>query len=292
MFGKMVSDMMVKPGKSPVFDNPKDYGLGYEDVEFKAGDGVTLRGWLIKGGTDKVVIQSHFGVQCSRSGYTPKGKGMIKMWKEDISFLRQVKHLQEQGYTVLVYDLRNHGESDLGTCPWVSWGPEEAKDVIAAVRFISSHPTYKDAGIGLLSICMGAVSSTYAYGLGDAGLRQFQNIKAMIAVQPLHYKEFVKAFGMPELLNKAGSRVSLERTGVDLNTKTFMPDVKHVTVPTLVVQNKNDPWTDMDFVQRYHDELRVDKEMLMLDLSKDRAAAYDYLGRSPKMITDFFDRYL
>ena len=42
---------------------------------------------------------------------------MIKMWKQDIPFLRQAKHLQEQGYTILMYDMRNHGESDLGTCP-------------------------------------------------------------------------------------------------------------------------------------------------------------------------------
>jgi dienelactone hydrolase len=292
MFGKMVSDLMIKPGNSPVFNHPEDLGLDYENVEFEVSDGITLRGWLIKGNTEKVIIQSHFGVQCSRSGYTPKSKGMIKMWKEDISFLRQTRYLNERGYTVLMYDMRNHGQSDPGTIPWVSWGPEEGKDVIAAVDFISRHPDYKAAGIGLLSICMGAAASTYAYGMGDKGLKEYANIKAMIAVQPLHYKEFVKAFGMPSFLNKAGSKVSLERTGIDLNTKTFMPDAKHISVPTLVVQNRNDPWTDLDFVQAYYDELYVEKEMLWLELSKKRAAAYDYLGTSPKFINDFFGRYL
>jgi dienelactone hydrolase len=292
MFGKMVSNLMIKPGNSPVFNHPKDLGLNYENVEFKASDGVTLRGWLIKGSTDKVIIQSHFGVQCSRAGYTPKGKGMIKMWKEDISFLRQAQYLSHQGYTVFMYDMRNHGESDLGTCPWVSWGPEEGKDVIATVDYISHHPVYKDAGIGLLSICMGASASTYAYGMGDKGLKVYANIKSMITVQPLHYKEFVKAFGMPAFLNRAGSKVSFERTGIDLNTKTFMPDVKNISVPTLVVQNRNDPWTDLDFVQAYYDELHVEKEMLWLELSKKRAAVYDYLGTSPEFIDDFFGRYL
>lgn len=292
MFGTMVSNMMIKPGNSPVFNSPKDLALDYEDAEFKTGDGVTLRGWLIKGGTDKVVIQSHFGVQCSRSGYTPKGKGMIKMWKEDISFLRQAKYLSEQGYTVLMYDMRNHGESDSGTCPWISWGPEEAKDVVAAVDFVSNHPEYKDASIGLLSVCMGGVASTYAYGMGDEGLSKYPNIKAMVAVQPLHYKEFVKAFGMPGFLNKVGSKKSFERLGFDLNTKTFLPDVGSITVPTMVMQNKNDPWTDLDFVQAYYDGLQVEKEMKWLDLSKDRAAAYDYLGSSPETLAEFFGRYL
>lgn len=292
MFAKMVSDMMIKPGSSPVFGQPADFGLDYEDVELETRDGVTLRGWLIEGGTDKVIIQTHFGVQCSRSGYTPEGKGMIKMWKEDISFLRQAKYLNECGYTVLMYDMRNHGESDLGDPPWVSWGPNEAEDVIGAVELISSHPRYEDASIGLLSICMGAVASTYAYGKGDEGLRKYPNIKAMIAVQPLNYKAFVKAFGMPAFLDKAGSKKSLERLGFDLNTRTFVPDVKHITVPTLVMQNKNDPWTDLRFVQAYYDELRVEKEMLWLDLSKDRAAAYDYLGTNPETLSDFYGRYL
>lgn len=71
--------MMLKPFQSKVFDNPKNFGLDYEDITFKTKDGVTLSGWLIKGDKDKVIIQSHFGVQCSRSGYSPKGQGLIKM---------------------------------------------------------------------------------------------------------------------------------------------------------------------------------------------------------------------
>lgn len=30
MFGKAISDLMIKPGKSPVFDRPENYGLDYE----------------------------------------------------------------------------------------------------------------------------------------------------------------------------------------------------------------------------------------------------------------------
>ena len=70
MFGKQISDLMIKPGKSPVFETPEKYSLEYEDVTFKTSDGVTLSGWLVKGGTDKVIIQSHFWVQCSRCGFT------------------------------------------------------------------------------------------------------------------------------------------------------------------------------------------------------------------------------
>ena len=70
MFGKLISDMMVKPGQSPLFDTPENHGLDYENVTFQAEDGTTLRGWLIEGGTDRIIVQAHFGVQCNRGGWT------------------------------------------------------------------------------------------------------------------------------------------------------------------------------------------------------------------------------
>ena len=48
MLGKQISDMMIKPGKSPVFETPDKYNLDYENVTFKTKDNVTLSGWLIK----------------------------------------------------------------------------------------------------------------------------------------------------------------------------------------------------------------------------------------------------
>lgn len=291
MFGNLVSNMMVKPFQSPLFDSPKDYGLDYENVEFKARDGVTLRGWLIKSGTDRIIVQSHFGVQCNRGGWSPKGRGPIAPWKQDIKFLRQAQYLSEQGYSVLMYDLRGHGESGLGTVPWVSWGPEEAKDVLAAVDFVSARPELANARVGLLSICMGAASTTYAYGLSD-GLASRENVKAMIAVQPLLYSYFVEALGMPGFMERAGARVSRQRLGFDMAAPNFIDDAPKVTVPTLVIQNKNDPWTNLEMVQSYYDALTVKKELRMLDLDESRFAAYDYLSQKPGEFVDWFNQYL
>lgn len=291
MFGKMISNMMVKPHQSPLFDSPASHGLDHEDVTFQTEDGVTLRGWLIKGGHDKVIVQSHFGVQCNRGGWTPDGKGPIKPWKEDIKFLRQAAYLVEQGYSVLMYDMRGHGESDLGPIPWVSWGPEEAKDVIAAVDYISGRADYAGASIGLLSICMGAASTTYAFGR-DNGLASRNNIKAMIAVQPLLYTCFVEALGMPGFLNRAGEKVSKQRLGFNMAEPNFIKDAPKVTVPTLVVQNQNDPWTQMGMVEDYYNALSVTKELKLLDIEKSRFAAYDYVGTHPAELMGWFDKYM
>ena len=291
MLTRYLSDMMVKPHQSPLFDNPENYDLKYEDVAFEASDGVTIRGWLIDGGNDKIIIQSHFGVQCNRAGYCPKGKGIIKPWKQNISFLRQAKQLVSMGYSVLMYDMRNHGESDIGTTPWITWGPEEAKDIIAAVDFIESHTIYKDAKIGLLSICMGSAISTYAFGM-ENGLRNYKNVKAMIAVQPLQYQKFVDAFGMPRFLQRSSAKLNKQRTGIDMVQTSFLDDVCQINVPTLVVQNSNDPWTEMSFVDSYYANLTVEKQMLLLDLEKNRFAAYEHLGSNPNGIYEWFDKYM
>lgn len=290
MITKYLADMMTEDGRSPVFETPEKYGLAYQDVTFTAQDGVKLSGWLIEGSSDKVIIQSHFGVQCSRAGFTPKGKGMIKLYKKNISFLRQAKHLVEQGYSVLMYDFRNHGNSAKGTNEYIAWGYEEAQDVVAAVDFISTHPIYRNSQIGLLSICMGTSSTAFAYGL-ENGLQNYSNIKALISVQPLRYEDYMSAMGIPNFLTNRVNQYNLKRGGADL-ARSFFEFVANIKVPTLVIQNRNDPWTKLEKVNEYFQLLGGEKEMLMLDLEKNRAAAYDWLGDSPDKLSDFFNKHI
>ncbi|MGC6533199.1 MAG: alpha/beta hydrolase family protein [Flavobacteriales bacterium] len=291
MFGKAISNLMIQPGKSPVFETPDAYDLKFEDVTFKTDDGVTLSGWLIRGGTDRVIVQSHFGVQCSRCGFTQEGKGMMKnvLWTDDIHFLDQAKYLVENGYSVLMYDMRNHGDSE--TTGFVSWGVDERKDVLAAVKYVANHPDFTGASIGLLSICMGQGASTFAFGM-EKDMREVSALKAMISVQPLTYDYFVEAMGLPKFLVNAGNKYNQEKRGVDLTGDSFLPYAKDVNVPTLVIQNRNDPMTNMGMVQQYYDALTVEKDLLWLDLEKKRGATYAWLGNHPEPILGWFDKHL
>ena len=283
--------MMIKPDKSPVFETPEKYGLEYEDVTFKTSDGVTLSGWFIKGGNEKVIIQSHFGVQCSRCGFTQEGKGMMKkaLWTSDIHFLDQAKYLVENGFSVLMFDMRNHGNSE--QTDWVSWGLKERKDIVASVKFVSERDEFKNASIGLLSICMGQGATTFAFGLEEE-MKNFKNLKAMISVQPLTYDYFVKAMGLPNFLINSGNKYNKEKRNVDLTGDLFLSYVKDIFVPTMVIQNTNDPMTNMDMVKQYFNDLTVEKEMLWLDLEKKRGASYAWLGKNSKPILDWYNKYL
>ena len=297
MLGRMIANTMVKPHQSPLFDEPTAYGLDYENVTFKASDGVTLSGWLIKGDKDKVIIQSHFGVMCCRAGYTTEGKGFMRPYPEDIKFLRQAKYLNEAGYTVLMYDFRNHGASTLGSIPWVTWGFDEAKDVIAAVDYIATHPDYTDASIGLLSICMGQGASTKAFGM-EHGLQDYDGLKCMISVQPMDYPTFIDALGMPGFLARSTNKVISERTGINFAASSWVSSVKDITVPTMVVQNENDAYLDKPFIDAYYEQLNVEKEMLWIQLPKkrtdfaNRAAAYVWLGENPNPILEWFGKHM
>ena len=297
MFGRMIADSMIKPYQSPLFDDPANYGLDYENVTFETSDGVTLSGWLIKGDKDKVIIQSHFGVQCCRAGYTLEGKGLLKGYDRDVPFLRQAKYLNAEGYTVLMYDFRNHGESGPGTIPWVTWALDESKDVVAAVDYITNHHEYRNASIGLFSICMGQGATINAYGL-EKGLRDYRAIKCMIAVQPMDYPTFINAMGLPKFLSRSVGKVIQKRTGIDFSRTSFMDNVSNINVPVLVIQNENDGYLDRDFVERYLEALPVEKEMLWIEIPEkknanfNRMAAYDWIGDNPEPILKFFGKYV
>ena len=290
MLRKFIADSVTKPGDSPVFGNPKEFGLDYEDVTFKASDGVNLSGWLVKGNADKVIIFSHFGIQSSRSGYTPKGKGLTKPYNKKIEYLNTVKHLVKDGYTVLMYDLRNHGKSDLGTIPWIAGGVEEYKDVLAAVNYITTHKDYKNSKIGLLSYCMSAVSTTNAYGI-EIGLQENKNIKALIANQPIVITDFIKGYGFPDFMVRKANEYNMKRGGVDLST-SCLSKVKEITVPTLLVQAKGDPWANLDWIKEFYNELQVEKEMYWIKGTRKRLESYDWFSHTPEPMLNFFKKYL
>lgn len=297
MISGMVANMLFKPGQAPVFDSPAEYGLAFESVEFQAKDGVTLRGWLIPGSKDKVIIQSHFGTMCCRSGYTNEGKGLNKAYERDIHFLNQAKYLNDAGYTVLMYDFRGHGESDVGTKPWITWGTEEAKDVVAAVDYIATHPDYKDADIGLLSICMGQGASTEAFGL-DEGLRHYPQLKTMISVQPLDYGTFVEAMGLPGFVRNGVRKTMEKRVDLNLEAASWFRNVGDINVPVLVIQNRNDGYLNEGFVTAFYDSLSVEKEMMWIDIPKkknrthNRLAAYEWIGQNPEPVLNWFGKHL
>ena len=65
--------------------------------------------------------------------------------------------------------------------------------------------------------------------------------------------------------------------------------MKHISVPTLLVQNSNDPWTNLEMVKAYYDGL-TSRKRCSAGHRKNRFAAYDYLGKEPAEVLSWFDK--
>ena len=198
--------------------------------------------------------------------------------------------MADQGYTVLAYDLRNHGDSATGPSPWSNDGQEEYKDVHAAVRFMVDHPDYRDAPIGMLNICMGSSSMTLAHGIPD-GLERVENIKAHVVIQPLYSGAWFRQMGLPKFMIRRAVNISVKRGGPNFDLSPI-DRVKLINKPTMVIQNRNDPVADMDYVNAYYDALQVEKEMVWTNLQKSRIAGYADIADHPAKIIEWFGRHI
>jgi hypothetical protein len=102
--------------------NPStQHGLDFQDVDFPAADGATLRGWLVRGrpGSELGIVAVH-----GRAG-------------DRRNYLDQAPLFHRLGATSLLVDLREHGISD-GARRGMSLGYHEAEDVVAAARYLKA----------------------------------------------------------------------------------------------------------------------------------------------------------
>ncbi len=90
-----VSNMGTRPPERRLTDTPADYGNDFTDVEFQSRDGLMLRGWLMRGEETKPTIIFGHGLFRSRREGLERGSALNK-----------------RGLSVLLFDFRNHGESD------------------------------------------------------------------------------------------------------------------------------------------------------------------------------------
>lgn len=137
---------LTHPERRPVEVTPKDIGVRYEDISFTSADGTPLKGWFLpaeSGKTDRLIVFAH-GYSGNRVADKPS--------------LPTAKALTQNGFSVLMFDFRNHGLSggDLTTV-----GLKEKDDLISAVHY-AEEQGYGTKGIGLLGFSMGASTSLLA----------------------------------------------------------------------------------------------------------------------------------
>ncbi|MHB1260796.1 MAG: alpha/beta hydrolase [Thermoplasmatota archaeon] len=105
---------------------PADVGLTFEDVVIPSG-GLRLRGWWMP--ADPGAANASTTVILVHGHSSTMGK-MVRMW---------ATNLHEAGYSLLAFDLRNHGASPDAGGGLVTFGADEADDVAAVVTYVRAR---------------------------------------------------------------------------------------------------------------------------------------------------------
>lgn len=139
--GAYTAHRLAIADRPPVVGNPGDLGLAYEDVSFRARDGLLLRGWYVPAQpveASKTVVILH-GQNANRAD------GYIKL-------LPLTADLVRSGYNVLGYDSRGHGQSEGA---YRTFGDKERHDLKGAIDFLEARG---DPGrwVGVIGFSLGA----------------------------------------------------------------------------------------------------------------------------------------
>ncbi len=292
-----IAGTIIHLNRQPVPSNPGDYGMDYEDIEFSTSDGVRIKGWLIPGFLDKLIIMTHVG-GLTRYGSTVSYKNLTKLYNREVEFLRTAEHMHKEGYWVLMFDFRNHGESGPDPNRGIAGvGLEEYRDVVAALEYIKSRDELKDMYIGFVSFCMGANSTIIAMSKEPS---VFNNVRCLFAIQPISMEVFVRTYMgkfltpvLAGLLLPMVKRFIIWRGAHPLGDMSPGGYVKDIKVPTMYIQARNDPWTKLSDIEGfYQDTPDNPKDIFWIEDTTHRFESYSYFQDRPEKMLEWLRKWV
>jgi len=294
MISSILAKSLLCPGRQPLVKNPEDYGMSYSDIEFQTPDNVRIKGWLIHGSSNKLVIMTH-PMPFTRYGFSPKHQGLFKVTNIEVQLLRTAVHLNKAGYHVLMFDFRNHGESGKGNRGYTAVGLHEWPDIIGALNYIKSDENLKNYDTGFVSHCMGANATIIA--MSRAAENVFDKVKCLVAIQPVSMNILVPqmiedAFPAFKAFVTGIDKKSVSYTGFSLKEMSPLSYVKDIKVPVLFVQVRNDPWTKPEDIMSFCDNTVMPKELFWIEGKKHRFDGYNYFGDTPERLLEFLKKYM
>jgi dipeptidyl aminopeptidase/acylaminoacyl peptidase len=137
-----VAETVTQVERLPLEPPASSIAASHEDVTFKSRDGIVLKGWW-------------FAVpRADRAALIVHGRGRNRV-NSDFMPAEIAKLLLVHGYSVLLFDLRGHGESG-GTR--YTLGIEEPRDILAAIDVAASKADIDRARVALIGESLGGGS--------------------------------------------------------------------------------------------------------------------------------------
>ncbi|PKP80147.1 MAG: hypothetical protein CVT79_16355 [Alphaproteobacteria bacterium HGW-Alphaproteobacteria-18] len=204
-------------------------GLDFEDIDFPAPNGETLRGWLVPAAqpTDLAIVTLH-------------GAGGDRR-----SYFDQLGMLHDLGATVLMFDARENGLSD-GRGRGIGLAVREAEDAVAAVAEMRARGFGRVAAYGCslggsAAIVAAARDPSIDGIIVEASLSSFEDFVADKANRRLG-KLGLKATWATDLWGSAVISMSRWRMGLNAYVKPEDVIERIAPRPVLLIHGRRDPW--------------------------------------------------
>lgn len=141
LFNRRLRRSLTAP-REPIVQSCTQHGLIGDDIRIPTQGGRILDGWLLPGTPGHgVVIITH--------GWGANRELMLPL----------ARPLQLAGFTVIVFDARNHGSSDSDT---FSSMPRFAEDIDATLTWLKTQPALSPEAIALIGHSVGAAATLLA----------------------------------------------------------------------------------------------------------------------------------
>lgn len=221
-------------------DTPQKHGMAYEDVNIPARvDGLNIAGWYIpadEGQTadrSKAIVMVH-GWNASRTnGFNQH-------------FLDLAQALHQAGFSVLMIDLRGHGQS---ADSHFTFGRLERRDVLAAIDFLLERG-HQPGKIGLIGTSMGAASVIGA-AVEDQAVGAVATDSLFAEIYPVIKGMWVKQSGLPMIFLYPTRWMFYVENGYDLVSARPIDEIGKIAPrPLLLINCQQDTYIPLEQFQR------------------------------------------
>lgn len=287
----IIARLLISPPRQPLWASPEDFNLRYENLEFPARDGLRLSGWFIpvEGRSKAPALVLVHGWPGNRLGNAPQGALAGIAGSPSIQLLPLAVELNQAGYQILMFDLRNHGHS--ASARPVTFGLREADDLLGAIDCLGSRPDVDASRIGVVGLSTGANALVYA-------LPRTARIAAAVAIQPASPAAFSRRYAA-YYLGPLGKLVLLftelfYRLAGGLRWSAIDPVFAASgagSTPVLYVQGRGDPWGSVENVALIAAATTNAPEPYLVE-NGGRAGAYEHVIENPEILEAFFREHM
>ncbi|MGP1370085.1 MAG: alpha/beta hydrolase [Eggerthia catenaformis] len=231
----------------PLTQNELDYikNLEKETLSITSFDGIRLKGTLIKGNTNKVVICVH--------GYHSSGY-------RDFQYFIRFYH--ELGYTILLPEDRGHGDSQ---GKYIGFGWQDRLDLIEWIHELQKYFRFQPIQIALHGISMGASTVLMASGedlssdvkciISDCA---YSNIKE-------EFRYFLKEAKLPSrTILSSAIILSKNILGYDIRKADAIKQVEKSHIPTLFIHGDQDTVVPVRNASQLYNACNAEKELVIV----------------------------